>query len=137
MSLYKLSKAIISHADEDNIDNGCTGEGTTQFLELDSDFVTDNLKTIIDKINEFCKNSDMGAILVNSCGDAGRIDCQVMTTKPHKFHKLSEKVQKQFLAGERNLYLNDVCFQVETSNDNGISYERLELPHVEGACNQS
>lgn len=135
--LYRLLSNVISHSDKYNFNYGCVGEGTTEFHDLGETFVTDTLDIIIGKISSFCGSKDLSDLLINSCDENGRVDCQVMTVKPHKFNRVSDKSLTLWKNGEKDLYLNDVCFIIETSVDGGLTYEQLELPHVEGAINES
>lgn len=135
MKLYRLSNNVISHSEKDVFIQGCVGGSTTEFHDIGEFFTTDNLQLIIDKINEFCGSKDNANLLINSCDENGRIDCQVLTVKPHKFNTVSQKSLDSWTNGERDLYLNDVSFTIETSTDSGLTYKMLQLPDVKGAYN--
>lgn len=133
--LYRLSTSVISHSEKDIFNEGCVGQSTTEFHDIDQ-VITDKLEIIIDKINGFCGSLDNANLLINSCDEDGRIDCQVLTVKPHRFNKVSTKSLALWKNGEKDLYLNDISFYVETSENGGLTYNAIKLPNVKGAYNK-
>lgn len=128
--LLKLNKGYIKLIAEDNYEEGEIKDNT-YFNNLDSDFYSTSLElikeVIVEELLEKGYNSEDLEIVINACEEKGRIDVYFTSTKEKSYHLPDNKSLKKFENGEINLYNVTLSFYVDTSTDQGKTYQKLFL----------
>ena len=106
-----IVRGYFATSEEDNFEDGCFGETKTEFLNASQwDCKADTLDNLIDSLKNEFKCED---VMLNSCGEAGRIDIQAHQRRPFLIGKLSDATQQKFSNGDINLFLTCYSFKVE------------------------
>lgn len=102
------SKGCLKIAELDNFEHGCHGKVQTMWIDVRASGETlDDVKTAI---RDFCMCEE-GALEINACAEAGRIDAQV--TENAEGYPPSESELELWKAGELELYAVTYSFQFE------------------------
>ena len=118
---YRI-KGYVAHSEQDSFENGCFGETKHQSsdsYQIDCPTFAELLKTL--SVDFAAKRGEVAAdfteywgdFILNSCDENGRVDIQVMQTKPFQCAWPSTTTMEQFKAGKRNLWLTTYTFNVE------------------------
>lgn len=102
-------KGWLKVSTEDHYEDGCEIGGDCYYGG--GVFVGQTIDELIAKLMEFAGVSDKDAVIVNACGEAGRVDIQVMEN--FDGHCASERELERFRVGETRLWLADYTFYVE------------------------
>lgn len=128
--LLKLNKGYIKRIAEDNYEEGEIKD-STYFNNLDSDFYSTSLElikeVIVEELLEKGYTSEDLEIVINACEEKGRIDVYFTSTKEKSYHVVDDKSLKAFEKGEINLYNVTLSFYVDTSTNQGKTYQKLFL----------
>ncbi len=103
------SNGFLVMSEVDDFENGCDPD-STQMREDDSRFVGKNEVELLDKIREYL-GVEKDAILLNSCGENGRIDIQRM--EDSEGCQADKNDITQWKKGKRTLYAVTYTTQVE------------------------
>lgn len=105
-------------AEEDNWENGCDGSAT-QFSGSDR-FTAETLPELLDRLKGFSGGEDSG-VLLNSCGEEGRIDIQVYENA--EGIPASQSEMDRFKKGECRVWLATYSFYVEEVSRQSVRLE--------------
>lgn len=108
-----IVSGYVAYAEQDNFNNGCYGSTFADFVE-GREFTRKN-DTLDGLIADLCKEfrADLNAALLDSCGEPGRLDIQVIQREKFAAHRISENTMAEFRAGKRDLWATTYTFQVE------------------------
>ena len=116
---FKLMSNFISHGMVDSFEHGCDPDtATTIFVDIPELISASPLK-VMQRIASIT-GASVEELELNACGDTGRIDAQVMTSKAHQYSAPRADTLKKWQKGERNLYSMDASFSVETEVEPGV-----------------
>lgn len=96
--------------EEDVFAHGCQ-PGTGACTSLNVRLRADSVEELVKKINDFIGNDDLGAVELDACDEAGRIDVQMLETDDGTAP--TERELALWKAGELRLWLANYSFQVE------------------------
>lgn len=100
----------VKFLEEDVFSDGCLPE-TSQMTNGRDRFVGATVDDLIKVLNEFTGNNDADAILLDACGEPGRVDIEVMETSDG--YPAAKSVIAAWREGERRLWLACYSFRVE------------------------
>ena len=103
-------KTAVKHWEEDVFAEGCQ-PGTGGSYSFNCRLRADSVEELVKKINDFIGNDDLGAVELDACDEAGRIDVQMLETDDGTAP--TERQIERWKAGELRLWLADYSFYVE------------------------
>lgn len=97
-------------AEKDNYNDGCNTDSSIH-NEGGDRFCAGTLKDLISQLMQFAGTDDYESVLLDSCGEDGRVDIQIMENDEGMTPSKSE--MEQFKVGKRDLWLSGYIFHVE------------------------
>lgn len=113
MKFIYYIEGFLAFSDPDTYDKGC--DPFRSKSHFDPAFRCE-AATLEGLISELCQEFHCGrdCILLDSCDEEGRLDLQVYQSSPFSVHKVSNKVNSEWLAGKRKeLWLTNYIFEVK------------------------
>jgi len=104
-----LAKLQLVSSELDHWDNGCTGEHSVNFWDLE--FKAENEQKLVDEITSYF-HVTVDHLQFNCCNEIGRIDVQLQTLNPFDDFQLSKNQFFEFKRGNIPAYLTTFSFQV-------------------------
>ena len=103
--VFKAEFGLV-HSDLDNYQNGCTGKGSSRFIEP----IVLKAETLSRLIEIVCKhfNVEKDALLLNSCEELGRVDVQTYTKTLNSLRCQYYSNKIKYMEGIIPLYLNNI-----------------------------
>jgi hypothetical protein len=104
-----IAKLQLVSSELDHWENGCTGEYSVNFWDLE--FKAETEQKLIDKItSHFGVTVDY--LLFNACEEIGRLDVQLQTLNMFDEYQLTKSELEEFKLGNIKAYLTTFSFQV-------------------------
>jgi hypothetical protein len=103
-------------SEEDHYEQGCIGPAKHENEGHALVMYGKTFDELLDLIKIQFSVPDDESFLLDSCGDIGRLDLQVMQREPFDISKLSPQTLQRWKAGKKKLYLTCYTFYVEQVN---------------------
>lgn len=104
-----VSKLQLVSSELDHWENGCTGEHSVNFWDLE--FNAENEQKLIDKITSYF-GVTVDYLQFNSCDEIGRLDVQLQTLHMFDEYQLTKSELEEFKVGNIQAYLTAFSFHV-------------------------